>query len=197
MNLEAIYFLSQVVAAVALVASLVFVGIQIRQVNLAQKREAKRVRELMVNDAMSQMTDNEFGPLFVRGCQGDSTLSDVEVARFNIFANSIILSTRSRFEEFRDGILPEGDWHKMRGNMRFWLTSPGFRACFLLSQSTTRSNPEFDAEFAEALAEPVADIHGIIASEWQAILAELVTDSQQSETFDSFIYELKHNHAVS
>ena len=181
MNLEAVYFISQVVAAVALVGSLVFVGIQIRQVSKAQRREAKRVRETVVNDAMSRMSDDAFGPLYVRGSQGDPTLSDAEIARYHIFANSMLILTRSRFEEFREGILPEADWQKLRGNIRFWLASPGFRATYMLSQVTSRRNPDFDAEFAEALSEPIVDRHEYIARAWRSNLERVTRVAEADE----------------
>ena len=180
MSLEAIYFISQVIAAVALVGSLIFVGVQIRQVNQRQRREAKRRREEFITGTMSRWADDRFGPLFARGSAADTTLSDAEIARYHFSIVSLIISLRSRFDEHQEGLLSTADWEKLRGSIRFWLGSPGFRAVYLVSQKSLRPDPEFDAEFAEALAAPSVDRHKMIASAWRETVVDILREVENS-----------------
>lgn len=53
MNLEAIYFISQVIAAAALVASLIFVGLQVRA-GMAQSRHAERTARAQVHQEIAE-----------------------------------------------------------------------------------------------------------------------------------------------
>ncbi|MBX7540479.1 hypothetical protein [Qipengyuania sphaerica] len=181
MNLEAVYFISQVIAAVALVGSLVFVGIQIRQVSQQQRRDVKRAREVQILEMMAQLSKPDLGPLFLRASQGDPSLSDYELARYHIVVTSIIFATRLRFEEFREGILPKPEWEKFRANIGFWLAAPGFRAVYLVSHANMRPDPDFDDEFAAALAQPISDRPAWYASAYREKLAAILTEAEEAE----------------
>ena len=71
MTLEAIYFLSQVVAAVALVCSLIFVGIQIRQSSIQTRLNTQAVRA-----AFHQAITDSFNNLNVR-IAADAELAEI------------------------------------------------------------------------------------------------------------------------
>ncbi len=85
MTLEAIYFIGQTVAAFAIVASLVFVGIQSRQ--------AGRASELATLQAMGErfdgfrrllVSDKELVDLYDRGMRDPAQLDEAELVRFRL-----------------------------------------------------------------------------------------------------------------
>ena len=88
MSLEEIYFLSQILAAAAIVAALILVGLEVRQngVNLHLNTEAVQVSAY--HQAIEQIKDAWMLPdlpaLIVRARAGDDRLSDTARLRMNI-----------------------------------------------------------------------------------------------------------------
>ena len=92
MSLEEIYFLSQILAAAAIVASLIFVGLEVRQngVNLHLNTQAMQVSAY--HQAIEQVKDAGMQPdlpaLIVRARAGDDSFSDTARLRMNILLSA-------------------------------------------------------------------------------------------------------------
>jgi hypothetical protein len=87
-TLEQLYFASQIAAAAAIVASLIFVGVQVKQnTNLAA---GETQRELM-NGFQAQLERITAEPdLFRRGLSGLHSLSETEKVQFSIIFNQFV-----------------------------------------------------------------------------------------------------------
>ncbi|MFN2100458.1 hypothetical protein [Altererythrobacter sp. MF3-039] len=173
MNLEAVYFISQVIAAVALVGSLVFVGIQIRQVSFRQKRETQQTREATTVEGLNKLTDPEVGDLWYKLVVNPDALSEAEISRAYFAVGSMMVVTRARFHDYKNGLLSEEHWLPLKGNVCYMLTSPGFRAIFTVSRQTAIADPEFDAEFAEVLEQPPTNAHKKVVMQIKQLIDEV------------------------
>ena len=81
MTLEEIYFISQTIAAVAVIASLVYLALQTRQAaknSRAAMHESRAATELHHIDTM---TDREFHPIWAKGNAAAADMSDAEIGK--------------------------------------------------------------------------------------------------------------------
>ncbi len=187
MNLEAIYFISQVIAAVALVGSLVFVGIQIRQYSDTRRNEARLNREAAIVAGLDSLSEHETGELWRRCSAGMPDVTDSELSRFLYAVGSLLVSTRARFHEHKQGLLNDDEWRAHKGNIDYILTSPGFRAAFILNRDAAFPDPEFYAQFDDALAQPPDRSHEEAIAQLRELTAKFVreTDNQSKDTTEN------------
>lgn len=91
MNLEQVYFIAQIVAAVALVASLVFVGMQMRQSALQQRIATAAGYYDIFRDHMKIMESPELVEAFLRSFEGGTAaLTPAEQVKLNVFYTMVI-----------------------------------------------------------------------------------------------------------
>ena len=85
MNLEAIYFIGQTIAAFAIVGSLIFVGIQSRQASRASELASLQVlQERFDGFRRMVVADKELVDLYDRGLRDPIELDDNELVRFRL-----------------------------------------------------------------------------------------------------------------
>jgi len=83
MTLEALYFLAQIVAALAIVASLIFVGFQVRTSNREQRYSRKFDNFTIQNTVSDFIIDNgEVARIYIKGGTDFSSLTTDERSRF-------------------------------------------------------------------------------------------------------------------
>ncbi|MFN2100460.1 hypothetical protein [Altererythrobacter sp. MF3-039] len=160
MNLEAIYFISQVVAAVALVGSLVFVGIQIREAR-KQAEHAERTAKAQV---FQQITDAyrleatkwtsqpDIYRIVLEGRPLDAVTQEERTRLAGLFFSSMHLAQNIYFQH-KSGLLPD----------RAYRSYIAFLAS-LCSRQTGKAwwesrRPFFDDEFAGMIDEEFSKAH--------------------------------------
>lgn len=95
MTLEAIYFIAQIIAALAIVASLIFVGIQVRTSNIQQRIALLNQRSEMtarLNQLMVQ--DEGLCALLVKSADSIKHLTPAEYLRVSTFNHEWIMIAR-------------------------------------------------------------------------------------------------------
>lgn len=83
MSLETIGILSEVIASAAVVISLIYLSVQIRQ----NTRATKAGTSSYIDEALGRIltairSDSEFAGIWLKGCKGLDTLNDIERVRF-------------------------------------------------------------------------------------------------------------------
>lgn len=137
MTLEAIYFISQIVAALGIILSLIFVGIQVRQSTAQGKRAEAASRtaamrathENFANWYMHSSKYPHLTRLISKALNDFDTLDDVEVAQYLTSATALVAYAQNAFFEWRDGELPDELWKswevalnafRSSGGQQFW-----------------------------------------------------------------------------
>ena len=95
MSLEGIYYVGQTIAVVAILASLVFVGIQVKQSSRAQKQANEQAIADSVSESNNQFmsvfmalaSDETLAAIYTRALAGED-LDRVEITRFVAFVNT-------------------------------------------------------------------------------------------------------------
>lgn len=128
MTLEALYFIAQILAALAIVASLLFVGTQIK----ANTREHRLVSLNMRSEKWVALNaditkDPALRDILLRGNVSRNDLSPNDAMAFDAFwvryASYIIDVATQRAL----GIIDEGVWENYKYSMQVWCIHPGVR----------------------------------------------------------------------
>lgn len=123
--LENINYISQTIAVFAILASLVFVGIQVRQ-NTTQSRivAAEAVHRSFAEWYLSQSNPETYR-VIVKGLQDEVPLSARE--RWNFSANmmTFLLSAQEAHTKWTEGTLTDDRWRVWDGIASFFFSAPG------------------------------------------------------------------------
>ena len=131
MSLENIYFVTQIIAALAVIASLLYVGAQLKQNTQAIRAAAvQSITETVATNATNIAANPENASLFSRGLTDYAALTGTERAQFVQLMNGIFLSQDSIFWLYSNGSFPEELWQREFGGLRAWLSTPGGKAAW-------------------------------------------------------------------
>jgi len=128
MSLEQASFLAQIVSAVAIIASLIFVGIQLRQATSAMRNSSSQAHSATYSAIISTIIDNgEFASIWRRGLSDPKSLDPDEWVRFIACASSQFrLFEASRVQRL-NGQLNEEHWQNIEAQVRSFRTQPGIQ----------------------------------------------------------------------
>ena len=147
MTLEAFYFIAQIIAAVAIVGSLIFVGLQIRANTREQRFQRAHERAQRVAPAFSDMVNNrELRGVMLKaraGTERDGFTSD-ELFLLNNHFRRIIESHLITFREMEEGYVDPVVQEPWRRSMYIMFEMPIFRA-FWVDVFRSQNHPMFQA----------------------------------------------------
>ena len=123
MNWEAIGAVGELAGGVAVIATLIYLALQIRQTN---KINASSVRQSVYEYTARQMLhgteSNEFHAMLDRACMTDKVLSPGERFQLVRFFQAVFVGYQCAFFQYRHGAIGEEDWDVFRALLRsFWL----------------------------------------------------------------------------
>lgn len=143
MTLEEIYYISQVVASVAVIAFLVYLALQTRQAARSTRAAMHENRAATVLRHIDKVTEPDFQPIWLKGLSASADMSDADVGKFILQASGWIVMWEERFRERKEGMLDENRWASSEATISGMTRSPGFRAVVAVMRS--RVDPDFGA----------------------------------------------------
>lgn len=134
MTLENINYIAQMVGAIAVVASLVFVGFQLRQSTEQSKQANALARADMGERAMRTFGDNvremmvnhELAEIFRKAMFEQTELTPVETTRILFYLNLTLHAHRTAFLNVKDGLIDQHAMAAFDQNTAWCLTAPVF-----------------------------------------------------------------------
>lgn len=112
MSLEQLSFLAQIVSAVAVIASLIFVGIQLRRATSAIRATSSQAHSSLYTDLVQSVIDNaDFARIWSIGISDPKALSEEEWVRFVAYASALFRLYESSRVQWLNGRLDEEHWH--------------------------------------------------------------------------------------
>ncbi len=128
MNWEAIAASGQVLGSLGVIASLIYLAIQVRQNNRASTVSAKLVSTRLLSEFVSDfIKDPQLMDLWLRGRQNYALLNDRDRLRFaNMCLKAFWFFSTAEFQ-LRMGTLHEDDWAEFYAVMRYWFEGDGVR----------------------------------------------------------------------
>ena len=169
--LDRIHKISEIVGAVALVASLVFVGIQVNQNTSAIRDNALQVNSASFQDITLAMAQNRslasawvksvdvpgspVSPLFLDPAV-QAQMASGEFGQVSAYASANLKSMETNFLMWQAGNLPENVWQAMREGFVFQVMIQPRYVLLLSGPGSDVYTEEFRAFFADILAEAAA-----------------------------------------
>lgn len=171
MTLEVIFYISQIAASVAVVGSLIYVGLQVRYAERSQRGLMQQARADRTSAASLALASPELARIWLKGGAGDTDMTPLEFTQWLMMTRAAFLSGEDSILQYRAGLLSKETYETYVAGARFFLAKPGFRAAWKLQRM--QFGPAFreftDAIMKEAPATPAQDT----LAEWTAlVLAE-------------------------
>jgi hypothetical protein len=119
MNWDAIGSIAEVVGALAVLITLAYLAVQVRQ-NNTQLREASRLTQIASLDHTVEMfsrfrgmlTESNNSELYVRGLESYASLSDAEKVQFGALIEEYIFGYHAMYARYINGHLDESTWNR-------------------------------------------------------------------------------------
>jgi len=161
MNWDAIGAIAELLGAIGVIASLVYLATQIRQSREQMGANTRAVRASTQHDIFENLNDISMRPLddpanyeAVRvGMGNPEQLREADRLRFQFWAGGLLLGYENAYYQYRSGLLDEDRWHFYRDQLAslFQNVAPGFTQWWRTSRVPW--TPEFVALMEEILAE--------------------------------------------
>lgn len=151
MTLESVHLIVEIVAGLAVVLSLLYVGVQIRQNTRATKLAAvQSVQSAIGRTEELIIQDGGFAEIIKRGLSvGSKELPDADRIRLNVFYRHTLRTYQSVYYQYRESALEPAFWEPQARHLAaLFQADRGFRENFEVEKYML--NPEFTA-FCERL----------------------------------------------
>jgi hypothetical protein len=161
MNWDAIGAIAELLGAIGVIASLVYLATQIRE-SREQMRENTRVTRASGYQSYFQNLDavatrSTTSPEMARaarlGLEGMNRLDEDQGFYFNSWITGLLLALDNGHYQFRTGILERDRWQILRGSLAGLMSNPGAREWWSQVPIRTSLSPEFVALVEEILGE--------------------------------------------
>ena len=158
-NLETAYYTSQLVVAVAVVLSLVFVGIQIQQNTRAIEHETYAALGDQATIELSLTIGAGLPNAWHKSIVSPETLQPEEIAQVMSYMFIIFHNRLAEFRQFQQGTLTEKEWRDLTQPMVGLLNTPWHRHWWDVTSRMrfVYSNPEFVQYVNQLLVEQPQD----------------------------------------
>jgi hypothetical protein len=155
-NWEAIGAIAELAGAVGVIASLVFVGFQVRGSNRASAVESKLQSTRLLHVFIDMLIETpELNDLYLRGLKDLESLSEAEYYRFSNMSLKAFWFFSAGHFQFRTGALGEEEWYEIRAVLHYWLRNPGCQAWW-----TKLGRKSFGAEFRGFIDAEIERLNG-------------------------------------
>ena len=128
MNWDALGAIGETIGAIAVLITLGYLALQIRQNTAALRSAATQGAHDQVGQIYRDLcTDSELAMIFVRGCENPDELSDTDTAKFYAFLMQIFFYIQNWHSQTNEGLMDEdllSSWLYIAADMS---KTPGFR----------------------------------------------------------------------
>ena len=129
MNLEDLGNVGEFVGAIAVVVSLLYLAIQIRQNTRSLRSSAHQSITVHIAELNRTIVENrEIASILERGFRDLALLSDEEQRRFNAYNSARFRHYDNLYYQYRTGMLEESQWNGLSNLLAFHLLQPGLKS---------------------------------------------------------------------
>ena len=166
MTLEQLANLGELIGGLAVVASLIYLAIQVRQ-NTANVRSATLAANTDIWASMlAQFAQPEFNEAYILGSSGKPDLKPHQLLQFYLISRAIFVAFENQHYQFLKGTLDEEIYLGYERSTRNQILSlPGFQAYW--HANSEEFSPEFVSRVNELIREVTDSDPGRLLSQWQ------------------------------
>lgn len=123
------YFIAEIISAVAVVISLVHLGIQIKQTRKQSIKESMDIITKERGDFIKLLaTDGELSQIIAAGLSGSSKLKPKEYFRFTSYLYYLFVQLELGFRKWKRGHIDDDLWNAWNEGVTWWIRCSGTRS---------------------------------------------------------------------
>lgn len=128
MTLDDLASISEIVGAVAVVATLIYLSLQVRQNTRAVRTDAyHQATQQLWETANVIAQDRELTNIVYRGTAAFDRVTDEDRFRFQFIMSAFLFGTEFLLRLYESGQIEREDWENVFDNNLAWLRQPGIR----------------------------------------------------------------------
>lgn len=128
MNWEMLSAIGQLVAALGVIPSLIYLAVQIREQNKERRRAGINILTAQWSELVkSAQESDEFAALFLQGIQSFDSLDAIRKLRFSAYFSRFTRNCEGMFVYYRDGALEKALWDEVERTIGDYFAYPGVR----------------------------------------------------------------------
>ena len=126
MTLEEFNFIAEIIASIAVVASLIYVGREVGQNTEATQAAAAQAQVSAINEYVGIINSSDkLADILHQGGRDMSALKGGDLIRFMAFNDQALIAIQSQYLQWKDGILDERLWLIQKQAALALLSQPG------------------------------------------------------------------------
>jgi hypothetical protein len=125
--------IGSLISGVAVLVSLIYLSVQVKQAERNQRALMQQGRAARVCDTTIKVADPGMSEIFRRGNAGDENLSVDQLHQFTLMCRAGFVSGEDSFLQYQSGQLDEAAYRSYVAGARSILAAPGLRAIWRLS----------------------------------------------------------------
>lgn len=131
MTLEQASLIAQIVSAVAVIASLIFVGVQLKQATAAIRGSSSEAHAALYTDLVHSIIDNaDFARIWWVGLTDPKALREDEWVRFVAYSSALFRQYETSRVQWQKGRLDNEHWHTVEQQATNFRDMPGLKAAW-------------------------------------------------------------------
>lgn len=131
MTLEQASLVAQIVSAIAVIASLIFVGVQLRQATAAIRGSSSEAHAALYTELVDSIVDNaDFARIWTIGLNDPMALGDDEWVRFVAYSSALFRQYETSRVQWQKGRLDNEHWHTIEKQAISFGHLPGLKAAW-------------------------------------------------------------------
>ena len=134
MSLSDIAAVGSLLSGTAVIATLAFLLLQIRQTDKNQKALLQQGRSARVTELILKRAEPELSKSLTKGFRADLAIADHEVEAINAFFAALFWSIEDSFLQFRAGLLLATSWQTDAATLRGFIAVPACRVAWLMNR---------------------------------------------------------------
>ncbi|MDQ7018569.1 MAG: hypothetical protein Q9M33_05320 [Robiginitomaculum sp.] len=150
MTLEQAYLIAQILASIAVVVSLIFVGLQLRHNSEQMRIAASTGYYEIYRDHMVGVNSKEFTNLFIKGFEGIDALDLCERTQLYAFFAVMTRGYQILHYQFRKKVFDKELWENTQNHLADFLLSKAYQEFWLTRRH--HFNPSFQAFVDDLIA---------------------------------------------
>ncbi len=172
MNLESVYFLSQIAAAVAIVGSLVFVGIQMRHADKTQRAVMHQTTIQRTIELNQRLVDDKVLALILKARDAQAQWSIAEIWQIRVVLRVMVLHVADMEWQLRAGLLDPSAFDSVITMTQAIFSLPGVRICWQLIRSRMTAADQALVENLLLKDVPIST-QSDLSGAWSALAAQM------------------------
>jgi hypothetical protein len=175
LTLEQIFYVSQSIASLAVLGSLIYLALQVRSADRSQRALMQQGRANRMTEAFISLASPELAGVWRKGMDGDPTMTHEEVIQFVLIARAAFLSAEDSFLQHKAGTLDQAAYDSYCAGVRSFMGHVGYRISWKMMAG------EFGKEFSEFMDGQVAAAP-IVTSQHIFVAWEKLRDAEKRHT---------------